>query len=575
MTHNYTDKIFYHFLWIKGDTVFTAYRAPSVTLFSGEVAEHFVPGESWVPTAAASKRRSAPLVHLCHIILFAFSLLGCSASNHESQKKSPAIDAASKHITAENLGFEKDLQDLSFEFSADQLGALQLTSCLQTEDLDSCPRYPNPQNCKSLDVTISQEATISANCRIDSLDLRLTGTADGIPLACGISEDKSCRRCIDTFGNPLVDECEGSAITIEYIFDYSGAEGGEAHTTTPRRDEPTGDRGPTPQNCTEEEVLQLFARKMNEVLANEGLDQDYKPLLPENRNAAYISSGAVVSAVTNTDGLPVLDVIHAPTLLSGKFCYAAGELRACRCARMAHEAFRRSVRGVGAKCPIKNWMSTLWVEAGLSTTFLATDTYTSAMRSSMDGSATRKRGFACIASPLVLDLDGSGMQISSVEEGVKFDLFGQGKEVKTAWVKGNNALLVIDRNHNGRIDSGNELFGEGMNLDNQFSTDGFSALELLDTMKYGGNRDARFDEHDAYFNRVQLWIDGNRDAIAQPGELRSLKDAGVKSISLSPTFDPLAIDKNFNHLGYKSSFEFTNGIRGQIVDVFFNFRTLD
>ena len=135
--------------------------------------------------------------------------------------------------------------------------------------------------------------------------------------------------------------------------------------------------------------------------------------------------------------------------------------------------------------------------------------------------------------PLALDLDGDGIELTrlSGETSVKFDADGDGRRTATAWIAGDDALLVLDRNGNGRIDNGNELFGDQTVLSNgQLAADGIAALADLDT-----NGDGVFSVLDARYGDVRLWRDRNQDGVSQADELIRLVDAGVASISLNAT----------------------------------------
>jgi hypothetical protein len=134
----------------------------------------------------------------------------------------------------------------------------------------------------------------------------------------------------------------------------------------------------------------------------------------------------------------------------------------------------------------------------------------------------------CEHSPLVLDLNGDGLAISNVGKGVKFDLLDRGNRVKTAWIQDDDALLVLDLNNNGRIDSGSELFGN-----NQNSSNGFASLATLDSMAQGGNGDGVINQQDLLFAKLQVWNDSNRDGESQASELRSLNTVGIVSIDLA------------------------------------------
>jgi hypothetical protein len=134
--------------------------------------------------------------------------------------------------------------------------------------------------------------------------------------------------------------------------------------------------------------------------------------------------------------------------------------------------------------------------------------------------------------PLVLDLDGDGIEtvgISSTTH-ILFDHNNDGIKTGTGWVKGDDGLLVLDRNGNGVIDNGSELFGDSTMVNGVNATDGFSALRAEDT-----NKNSMFDAGDTNFTTVAVWQDKNQDGISQTNELHTLSELGIKSINLTST----------------------------------------
>ncbi|MEY4806522.1 MAG: hypothetical protein RLZZ206_911, partial [Cyanobacteriota bacterium] len=133
-------------------------------------------------------------------------------------------------------------------------------------------------------------------------------------------------------------------------------------------------------------------------------------------------------------------------------------------------------------------------------------------------------------SPLVLDLDGNGVTTLGIAGAtIQFDHDGNGFAERTGWVGVGDALLVRDRDGDGRITTGNELFGNHTRLsDGSLAGHGFEALRGLDD-----NRDGRIDRRDAVWSDLGLWLDANANAETDPGELFSLDHRGVESLSLS------------------------------------------
>jgi hypothetical protein len=134
--------------------------------------------------------------------------------------------------------------------------------------------------------------------------------------------------------------------------------------------------------------------------------------------------------------------------------------------------------------------------------------------------------------PLVLDLDGDGILTSAPEDGVSFDLRQTGSPVQTAWPRGGDALLVMDRNGDGAITDGGELFGNALATEGSRYKNGFRMLSELDRKDRGGNNNKRIDSRDDLFFSLLLWRDANRDGKSAPAELSTLEQAGVVSISL-------------------------------------------
>ena len=143
-------------------------------------------------------------------------------------------------------------------------------------------------------------------------------------------------------------------------------------------------------------------------------------------------------------------------------------------------------------------------------------------------------GITCHPSPIIVDTDGTGFHLTSAEDGVVFDIMADGTAIKVAWTApgSRTAFLALDRNHNGRIDDGSELFGNHTEQVTSPNPNGYLALAEFDKPENGGNGDGIIDWHDAVFSELRLWIDENHDGISQPEELHSLSELGVFSIGL-------------------------------------------
>jgi hypothetical protein len=162
--------------------------------------------------------------------------------------------------------------------------------------------------------------------------------------------------------------------------------------------------------------------------------------------------------------------------------------------------------------------------------------------------------------PLVLDLNGDGVQTLGIEEGVQFDLLNTGTAQQVGWVDKHDGLLVMDLNHDGLINTGAELFGSSTALtQGGLAKDGWQALAQYDL-----NTDGLIDAKDAVFKDLQVWVDANSNGVSEAGELTSLADVGVLSIDLK--HDNAQTTQNGNVLQGFSSFTTTDGQSHQIVD---------
>lgn len=169
-------------------------------------------------------------------------------------------------------------------------------------------------------------------------------------------------------------------------------------------------------------------------------------------------------------------------------------------------------------------------------------------------------------SPLILDLDGDGVTTLALPTAsVYFDLDHNGFAERTGWVAPTDGLLVLDRNHNGQIDSGAELFGNHTQLaDGRKAANGFEALAAFDA-----NRDGRITAEDAVFAQLRIWKDTNSNAVVDDGELLSLSHANVASIGLQ-YFSAWNLDAAGNVHRQQSSYRTTEGRYMSIDDVWFN-----
>ena len=133
--------------------------------------------------------------------------------------------------------------------------------------------------------------------------------------------------------------------------------------------------------------------------------------------------------------------------------------------------------------------------------------------------------------PLVLDLDGDGLELIGATGTVLFDHNADGIKTGTGWAGRDDGLLVRDLNGNGLIDSGRELFGiDTLKANNTLAANGFDALKELDS-----NADGKITSADTAYAELKVWRDANQDGISQAAEMQSLSALGISSIGVNGT----------------------------------------
>jgi len=140
----------------------------------------------------------------------------------------------------------------------------------------------------------------------------------------------------------------------------------------------------------------------------------------------------------------------------------------------------------------------------------------------------------CNPSPVIIDVGGSGFQLTSAAGGVRFDIYGTGTPIQMGWTAEGaaNAFLALP-GADGLVDSGKQLFGNFTSQPPSNNPNGFAALAVYDLPANGGNGDGIIDSRDAIYPVLRLWIDANHDGISQPEELHTLSSLGVCKLRIN------------------------------------------
>jgi hypothetical protein len=161
-------------------------------------------------------------------------------------------------------------------------------------------------------------------------------------------------------------------------------------------------------------------------------------------------------------------------------------------------------------------------------------------------------GYCAGSSPILIDLESNDpdYDLTTPVDGAPFDLNTDGILEQLSWTGPGSrvAFLALDRNDNGIIDDGSELFGNFTRLrSGQRAANGFEALLDLDG---GASRsDGQITADDPIYDRLRLWIDRTHDGYSQRDELMTLRGAGVISISTEYR-ESKRVDKNGNQYAY-------------------------
>lgn len=170
-------------------------------------------------------------------------------------------------------------------------------------------------------------------------------------------------------------------------------------------------------------------------------------------------------------------------------------------------------------------------------------------------------------SPLVLDLDGDGVEVTKLgfeqtASHVYFDLDNDGFAERTGWITGGDGLLAIDKNNNGKIDNQAELFGNTASF-----ADGFANLK-----SYDSNNDNKITSADAQWSQLRVWIDADGDGITDAGELKTLSSLKITQINLNAVQtigqEDLTNYNNENWIGARSTFVIDGQTRA-VDDIWF------
>jgi hypothetical protein len=158
----------------------------------------------------------------------------------------------------------------------------------------------------------------------------------------------------------------------------------------------------------------------------------------------------------------------------------------------------------------------------------------------------------CCTSPILIDVAGDGFRLTSWVDGVEFAPRPGFRPSARAWTEANSddAWLVLDRDGDGVINDGSEMFGNA--TPQPQPADGTLRNGFLALAQYDDDGSGTIDEHDAIFPELRLWQDRDHDGVSQPAELHTLPELGVAGVSLAYTA-AREVDQHGNSFRYRAA----------------------
>ena len=229
------------------------------------------------------------------------------------------------------------------------------------------------------------------------------------------------------------------------------------------------------------------------------------------------------------------------------------------------------------------WLYVTWYQSGstASTARVSPVQQSAADQCAAQGPDYYWNGGDCIwtpGSPIIVDTARDGYHLTSVDDGVLFDLNGDGIPDRVAWTRADSddAFLAIDRNNNGRIDDGSELFGNhtpvyGDRAD-VTTMNGFEVLKFAEGPSWGASyAEGRISARDAIFCRLLLWRDSNHNGISEADELTPVSNAGIDWIGTDYKTKK-HVDRFGNEFRQKGELGWRDGSVDPVYDVWLAFK---
>lgn len=184
----------------------------------------------------------------------------------------------------------------------------------------------------------------------------------------------------------------------------------------------------------------------------------------------------------------------------------------------------------------------------------------------MEKAVFRNGGLLALAAPVVLDLDGDGVELvarGASSGATQFDWDGDGRADPSGWIGRDDGFLAYDRNGDGTVSNAGELSFVADKAGARSDLDGLSAFD--------SNGDGMISAADERYGGFHVWRDGNGDGRVDAGEFLTLAQAGVASVSLAGQ----AVDRDWglddNLVVNRGSYTRSDGSTAALADVALNY----
>ena len=245
---------------------------------------------------------------------------------------------------------------------------------------------------------------------------------------------------------------------------------------------------------------------------------------------------------------------------------------ACHAFKVDYDGSYVSEYGIGAKCAggfICGQKACTFCACGMTVsltimgggvTFASTGTDWTG-RHSWNWQCTACQALPPPGSPILLNFRGD-FELTGLDSPVLFDIDADGDKETISWTAADadDGFLALDRDGNGRIDRGDELFGTFTDQPESDSPNGYLALGVFDLADHGGNEDNQISSADAIYHDLRIWRDRNHDGISQIEELATLAAMEVDAIGLDYVLSQRR-DRHGNELRWQGKFYSTRKAR--------------